>query len=180
MHTLNLNAIVLKRRNYSDADRFVTLFTLEQGKISVLAKGVRKMTSRKRPALEPASLIRISITGTTTSVPLVTQAQLIQSFPELKSNLSKLTQACQILEIIDILTAEEQAHPQIFNQSVYLLKQLCRPGNHKELIVDSVKYFLDELGFGQPEVATEAALKQHIEDIVNKSLKTKKYLTQTA
>jgi DNA repair protein RecO (recombination protein O) len=45
-------AIVLSRLDYGEADRILTLFTPTRGKLSVIAKGARKPTSRAGPHLD--------------------------------------------------------------------------------------------------------------------------------
>ncbi|KKU23266.1 MAG: repair protein RecO protein [Microgenomates group bacterium GW2011_GWA1_46_15] len=49
MRTVSTEGIVLKRMNVGEADRFVTIFTRDLGKISALAKGVRTAVRRWSP-----------------------------------------------------------------------------------------------------------------------------------
>ena len=54
VRSFGVEAVVLHHRNWGEgADRFLRLYTLEMGKISVIAKGVRKLRSRKAGHLEP-------------------------------------------------------------------------------------------------------------------------------
>ncbi|HFQ94137.1 MAG TPA: DNA repair protein RecO, partial [Anaerolineae bacterium] len=50
--TFRTEAIVIKRRNFGEADRLLTLFSREQGKIRAIAKGARKPQSRKTGHVE--------------------------------------------------------------------------------------------------------------------------------
>ena len=54
----NVNGIILKRNKVGETDRVVTLLTQDYGKLVAVAKGVRKLTSSKRAALEPGNLVR--------------------------------------------------------------------------------------------------------------------------
>jgi len=44
---IKVEAIVLRHSDYGEADRMLTLYTREQGKLRAIAKGVRKMQSHK-------------------------------------------------------------------------------------------------------------------------------------
>ena len=46
------DAIILRRSDFGEADRLLTVFTPERGKLRLLAKGVRKTTSRKAGHVE--------------------------------------------------------------------------------------------------------------------------------
>jgi len=56
--------IVLAKRNFSETDRIIVLYTKNLGKISLIAKGVRKLKSRKRGSLEVFNLISFSAAKT--------------------------------------------------------------------------------------------------------------------
>ena len=57
--TFRATAVVLRHVEYGEADRILTLFTLERGKIQAIAKGVRKIRSRKAGHLEPFTRVRL-------------------------------------------------------------------------------------------------------------------------
>jgi len=52
MKSYKAEGIVIKRKNFGEADRILTVFTKKYGKIKVLAKGVRRITSRRGPNVE--------------------------------------------------------------------------------------------------------------------------------
>ncbi|MCB0115895.1 MAG: recombination protein O N-terminal domain-containing protein, partial [Caldilineaceae bacterium] len=47
-----MQGVVLRRRDQGEADRVLTVFTPDQGKRDLIAKGIRKTTSRKAGHLE--------------------------------------------------------------------------------------------------------------------------------
>jgi DNA repair protein RecO (recombination protein O) len=51
--TIRVEAVVLRHSDWGEADRLLTLFSREHGKLRAIAKGVRKMQSRKAGHLEP-------------------------------------------------------------------------------------------------------------------------------
>jgi DNA repair protein RecO (recombination protein O) len=86
-NSFTTTAIVLKRVSVGETDRIVNLLTQDFGKISVVAKGVRKMSSSKRASLEPGNIIR-AFCIQTKSLPILTQATLIDDCSEMKKDLS--------------------------------------------------------------------------------------------
>ena len=176
VRTYRTEGVVLKRRNAGEADRVVTIFTKQRGKIVAVAKGVRKITSRRAGSLEPATqAVTFFARGKTFDI--ITQTQLISSFSAARKNLSRLTQIHQILEIVDLFTAENQSHPQVYEILVNTLKSLNTSGNKRELLVTNIRLIVKTLGFGEPQDSSESALKDFIEEITNKELRSKKMLT---
>jgi len=113
-------AIVIKRHNYAEADRIVTLFTLRRGKIAAIAKGVRKSISRKAPHIEPFSHTKLFFANTR-GMPLITQAETLNSFPHIRDNLQSTRLAFHIIEVIDKLFPEEQSQPEVFKAIIKAL-----------------------------------------------------------
>jgi DNA repair protein RecO (recombination protein O) len=107
------NAIVLKRRDYAEADRLLTVFTPELGKLVLLAKGVRKTLSRKAGHVELFTHSTFLVArGRTWD--LVTQAETLEPFVGLRGDLLRLAFAYYVAELLDGFTEERDAHPPLF------------------------------------------------------------------
>ena len=173
--TYQTEGVVLKTKEIGEADRLVTIFTRRLGKLTAIAKGVRRINSRRSGSLEPATqAIFFFSRGHTWDI--LTQVQLINSFPATRHNLSRITQTYQILEIIYLLTPEHQEHQDIYELLVDTLTCLSQPGRKRELLVNHIRHLVTLLGFGTPPDPSEAALKAHIESIIDRSLRTKPIL----
>ena len=61
MQTLRTEAIILRRTNYGEADRILNVLTPEHGKVSAIAKGVRKAKSKLAGGLELFAVSDITI-----------------------------------------------------------------------------------------------------------------------
>lgn len=170
---LHTNGLVIKRFNYADADRFVTILTPTFGKISCLAKGVRRLKSRKRTALEPLNQIKLVLYETGRGY-TVTEAEIIESYPSIKQSLSRLTQASQFLEIIEGLIGEDEAHERLYYQVISTIKAIETNVCTKESQLEVIKEILMDLGFGVP-FDDEIRLKNHIEEITQRPLRSKQY-----
>lgn len=106
-------AIVLRRRDFGEADRLLTLFTPEYGKIRAIAKGARKPQSRKTGHVE--SFMRSNILfARGRNLDLITQAELVEAYRPLREDLVRVTYASHIVELLDRFTAENDAHPQLY------------------------------------------------------------------
>lgn len=103
-------AIVLRRSDFQEADRRLTLLTPDRGRLNVVAKGVRRPTSRMAGHLELFTLAKVFVVRRR-SLDLVVQAETVQTFPELRNELSRLPYAYQAVETAHILVEEEvEAH----------------------------------------------------------------------
>ncbi len=99
-------AVVLRRFDLGEADRLVSVYTPDRGKLRLLAKGVRRTKSRKAGHLEPLTRTSLLV-ARGRDLDLVTQAEAIQSFPGLRSDLLRLGHATYALELVDRFTLEE-------------------------------------------------------------------------
>lgn len=175
MKNYKSEGVVLKRWNSGEADRVVTIFTKHHGKLVAIANGVRKITSRRAGSLEPATqAVFFFYKGKTFDI--ITQTQLISSFTQARKNLSRITQVHQILEIVDLLTRENQSHSQVYEILLDTLSALDSNGSKRGLIVQNVRKILQVLGFGNPSDNSETSLKHFIEEITDRELRSKKML----
>ncbi|MFN3974237.1 MAG: DNA repair protein RecO [Dehalococcoidia bacterium] len=118
-----VQAIVLKDKEVGEADRLVCLYTLERGKIWARAAGVRRPSSRLGGHLQPLCHSRILLArGRERDV--VAQAEALHTFPRLRGDLERTAQALACAEVLDGLTAEEEANPRAFRLLLRALEGL--------------------------------------------------------
>lgn len=99
------DAIVLTRFDYGEADRIMTLFTPEYGKLKAIAKGVRKTKSRLGGSLEPLAELRVALArGRTFDV--VTQVQVTHAWLALRDSLESAATAWYLAELVERATEE--------------------------------------------------------------------------
>lgn len=103
-----VEAIVLKRSDYGEADRLLTLFTPDLGKLRAIAKGARKPSSRKSGHVE---LFRHSalLIAKGRHLDVVTQADTLDAFLPLRENLERLGFAYYLAELVDRFVEEGDA-----------------------------------------------------------------------
>ncbi len=93
--------IVIKTREYGDADLIVTFLTNDFGLIHSFAKSPRKTKSRFGSSLEPLSYVRLSFWGKENArLPRLTQADIIKSFQTIRESYDRFVKVSELLEII--------------------------------------------------------------------------------
>ena len=175
LHSFNVEAIVLKRSNYGEADRIVTLFTKDSGKWAVIAKGVRKANSKRAASIEVGTQIKAMVIKGH-GMDILGQTIILNSFSQAKQNLVNCTQLYQLLEVVDSLTQEDQSLPEIYEILINTLMLLPNHTQKKVLLLQSFKDITHILGFTPPEDISELALKNYIESIAERKLKSKDFL----
>jgi DNA repair protein RecO (recombination protein O) len=140
-------AIVLRHADWGEADRLVTLYTREQGKLRAVAKGARKVTSRKAGHLEPFTHVKLQL-ARGRSLFIVTQADTVDAFIPLRETLEMTGTASYVVELLDRFVYEDEgANPTLFRLLADTLKRLATG----EDIWLAVRYYemrlLDFLGF---------------------------------
>ena len=139
-------AIVLARRNYSEADRILVVLTKNFGKISLLAKGVRLPKSKKRGHLEVFSHIKFSASKGK-SLDLITEAEMIDSYAEIRANLKKVSVAYFFMEGVGRLIHEGEKNEQLFNFMLDYLNKLRESSHLRKLRLNYIYDILVILGF---------------------------------
>lgn len=108
-------AIVLRHSEFGEADRLLTVYTPELGKLRLLAKGIRKQRSRKAGHLELFTRTELLV-ARGRNLDIVTQAQAVEPYRALRTDLWRMSNACYVAELVDAF-GEEQAE----NAPLYLL-----------------------------------------------------------
>ena len=138
-------ALVLKRSDFGEADRILTLFTKYRGKLSVIAKGVRRLHSRKGGNVELLNWIRI-FCAEGRNLDVLTEVETISSFQKLKDDLVLVGYSYHLLELLDRFLPERDPHPSVFLLAIETLQELVK--NPRKIIVAAFEVkLLDQLGF---------------------------------
>lgn len=131
-------AIVIRTQKLGEADRIITLFTREHGRIRAVAKGVRRTKSRWGARLEPGSHVDLQLySGRTFDT--VTQAVGIENYGDtLSLDYQRWTVASAILEAAERFVSHE--HEPALQQYLLLvgaLKVLAHETYDASLILDA-------------------------------------------
>ncbi len=129
--TYRVEAVVLRRSDFGEADRLLTLFSREKGKIRAIAKGARKPQSRKTGHVELFMRTQFLI-AEGRDLDIVTQAELVEAFVGVREDLIRATYAAYFVELLDRFTAEEDQNVALYDLLVETLRRL---GNAPEPIL---------------------------------------------
>jgi DNA repair protein RecO (recombination protein O) len=150
LRSFRANVIVLKHTDYGEADRMLTLYSRERGKVRALAKGVRKTRSRKAGHLEPFTRASLQL-ATGRNWYVVSQAEAQETYNKLRESLEAIGRASYVVELVDKFTYEEEQNEPLYR----LLAQTLNRLNNDDPPEVVVRYYeirlLDYLGF-RPEL----------------------------
>jgi len=120
------NGIIIKKEDRGEADQFLTIWTKDFGKLEILGKGIRKITSKLRSGADIFYLSEIEfIQGKTYKT--LTDAILLEKFKNLRKSLKKLALASRISEICAHLIKGAEPDEKIWillNETFYKLNSL--------------------------------------------------------
>ncbi len=165
LKTYKTEAIVLKHIDLGEADRILTLYTPNQGKIRAVARGVRRMKSRLGGHVEP--LINCSLMlshGRTLDV--VSQGQTIQSFLPIRNDLKLTVQALHLVELTDAFTSERIENYPVYKLLLDSLSLLAKVRNVEMLFRYFEIQLLGHVGY-EPQLYKCLNCKATIEPIEN-------------
>lgn len=170
-------AVVLARRNYGEADRLLTIFSKHYGKLRVVAKGIRRPTSRKKSDLELFNYVRLFLVKGK-NLDIVTEVEMKDNFSGWRKDLVKIGIAYHLSELVTRLSPEHQEHREVFDlliSSFRGLSSLDYWGLYPFIQAFKTE-LLEELGYLERNKKTEENLDSFIEDLIHGELRTKRFL----
>ena len=114
--SFRVEAVVLRHADWGEADRILTLYTRERGKVRAIAKGARKIRSRKAGHLEPFTRVTLQL-ARGRDLLIVTQADTLDPYLALGADLTRTGYASYAVELLDRFTYEDESE----NQAIFHL-----------------------------------------------------------
>ncbi|MFH0769519.1 MAG: DNA repair protein RecO [Chloroflexota bacterium] len=163
--TYQTEAIIIKKTRLGEADRILTLYTPDMGKIQGVAKGVRRPKSKLAGHLELLTHSLVSL-ARGRNLDTIIGSQTIDSFLPLKSDLELTSYALYVTELVNQFTAEHIQNRPLFQSFLETMQQLCQSDN-SELIL---RYFelqlLTEVGY-RPQLQECVTCHQPLQPVTN-------------
>lgn len=120
---IKTKAVVLKKINYGDTSIIVSLYTEELGRISAILKGARKSKTKPGFIIDPINFIEIVLYNKSNrDVQLISSADLISNYTNIKEDIDKLKYAYATIELIQNLTGEEEKDLRLFKGLTKILE----------------------------------------------------------
>lgn len=169
MRSYKTQGFVIRRINYTEADRIITLFTSDLGKVVVVAKGVRLMKSRKRGSLEVFSNIKFQAVESS-GLDILTEVEEINNYTAIRKSLKKISVGYYMNEIIDRLLAEREPDLKMYKLfTSYMTSLASIDSGLKDLRTNFARDVLVQAGYW-PRGRQIEDVDRAIEDIVSRSL----------
>lgn len=146
MALYNLEAVVIRSRNLGEADKIVTFYSREKGKVRAVARGARRPRNRLRAGAEVFTHGQYLLFANQ-GLDAISQCEIISSYRELREDLMKSAAGAYILELFDALTEEGEPKGDLFPFLLAALEGLTGC-NDIELLLRSVEVgLLARLGY---------------------------------
>ena len=113
--SLKTEAVVLRGIRYGEADRILHLYTPERGRVSAIAKGVRRAKSRFGGRLEPFFRLNLVLYQGKSDLMTVTSAETIAGHPRLREHGASLDGAARACDAVSRMFGEGEPHSGVYH-----------------------------------------------------------------
>jgi DNA repair protein RecO len=176
-HVTTLPAIVLKSVPHRDADRRVTLLTPTYGRVTVIAKGARKLNSQRRSALIPGTLIKCAWTSLG-ETKILTEAAVRLSAGEVAYSLERLRDISSVLEVLYHSSLEEVEQVEFFEQAESLIAYvISSPDYQRRAVQQTLFSLLEEQGLVVEADGETQSVTSVFETVFGRKMRSFAFLT---
>ena len=168
MRTYSDEGIVLARRNFGEADRILSIYSKSHGRISAIAKGIRRTTSKKRGHLEVFSFIKFQM-AEGHGIGILTEVETLNGFEKVRKDLKKVSLAYFFTEVIGKITHERERNDGIFELILNYLERLQFETRLKSLRLKFIADLLTITGFW-PKGKILLNPDEKLEEVVERSI----------
>jgi DNA repair protein RecO (recombination protein O) len=142
----SVEGIVLRTSAIGEADRLVTLMTPGKGKILLSVRGARRITSRLGGHIDVLNRVRVTAVGGR-RFDVVTGAEALETFGELKQHLDRIALGFYLAELIDALVPEAVPYPKSYTLLLESLRFLNLLGPSDSVLRYVEFQILEEAGY---------------------------------
>lgn len=119
-----VDALVLRTADYGESDRMLTLFTMQYGKLSAAAKGVRKAAAKLRFAAQPFCFAEYVLAQRRDRYTVIGAAGT-DGFYALREDIGKFYAAASLAGLCDAILPEGIVNEELFLRAVSALREMC-------------------------------------------------------
>jgi DNA repair protein RecO (recombination protein O) len=173
-----VSAFILKRNNVGEADKILTIFSKQVGKLRVIAKGIRKISSRRGPHVDLFNEVSMMLHRGKT-MDIVTEVTTIRTYRTGLSSWMRMRAAYLVVEILDKLIAEQVVHQDIYIKLHETLEAIEKTDQEAldAVLISYCNDILIVLGFlsSENKFLTLSPLVTYVERIAERKIKTAKF-----
>lgn len=156
MNQQNTTAIILKRTDYGEADRILTLLTPDHGKLRLMARGVRRVKSKLAGGIELFSVSHVTFIAGRGEIGTLVSTRLDTHFSHIVQNIDRVQLGYDLIKRLDKAT-EDQAEAEYF----HLLQQSFAALDDISISADIVQLWFNarllKLSGHEPNLRTDTA-----------------------
>lgn len=131
----NVEAIVVKSIDFLEGDRIITLFTREQGKVAILARGAKKNNSRLNAVTQVFMHGKfIYFRKRNANMGTLNSGECVKHFSAIYADIEKTAYAAYLVELVDRISESDQANVPLFELLLSALEQIAA-GKDAEVVV---------------------------------------------
>lgn len=149
---LKTDGLVVRQVNYKDNDQILTVLTKEHGLMTLKARGVRSRSSRLKGACQLLAYSEFTVFENR-GFHTIDEANAIQMFPELRTDIELLSLASYFAQVAEILSQEDMPNPELLSLTLNALYALCRRLCTPELVKAAFELRAACLGGYTPELS---------------------------
>ncbi|MFA5839075.1 MAG: DNA repair protein RecO [Candidatus Margulisiibacteriota bacterium] len=153
-------AITLKTQPFAEADKMVTIFTREFGKVRVIAKGARRVPSRFGGRVETFTYADYFI-AKGRSLDIVSQCQVLETFQKLRDG-EKVLAGLYVLKLVNSGTSDGQQNVDLFDLLLSTLYRMKEEKSAKRVVLDFEIAFAKLEGIFEEGIHPRLSLSEHV------------------
>jgi len=164
-HLYKSEAVVIKRSDLGEADKILTIFTPHFGKLRVVAKGVRKVTSRLAGHVELFTRSQMLL-AKARNLDIVTQSETMDAYRPLHDDLSRIAHASYAAELLDALTPDALENYPVYKLTAETLRLLSEDADADRVLRWFELQLLGYMGYA-PELGKCVECRNDLAPTVN-------------
>ena len=144
MPLIRTRGIILRSLKWGDADRIVTVYSPNLGKVRGVARGARRMKTRFGGVLEPFGLVDLTLfQKTSDALGHISQIDLVTSYSAIREDLTVMTAAARMVKMVDAITVDRDPNPGMYAALVHGLESL---GQESDVALTTLLFQIHVLG----------------------------------
>jgi len=169
-----LDCFIIKRINYREVDKLITVFSRQKGKIILKARGIRKISSKRSGSLELCNQTRILVVKGRGDMDVITEVALDRDFSILGREFYRTKIAYELLELVNTFAPEHAENEALYELLQKALEFVASQDFNTDIADKASLRFktrmLDLLGYGLHSNLTHSRLNEIIEELSERKL----------
>lgn len=153
---LTTTAIVLSRTDYGEADRIITVLTPDNGKLRLMAKGVRRVKSKLAGGIELFSVSHITFIRGRSEISTLVSTRLIHHYGAIVGDITRVQLGYDLIKLLNRIT-EDNSDPEYFTLLEQTFQALDDMDNSGDVIQTWFYAQLIRFGGHTPNLYTDTA-----------------------